>query len=121
MVFNKIRQSYILQAEKYKDYNWPSIPASSYLDFIRTGSREVMQAPYRERRNALNALVFGELAEGKGRFIDQIINGVWAYCEMTYCGLSAHLTMQREKAGLPDVEEPIIDLGAGTLGVITMY
>ena len=111
-----LRQSYIRQAEKYADYNWPSIPASTYLDFVRTGSREIMQTPYRERRNALNALVFGELAEGNGRFIDQVINGVWAYCEMTYWGLSAHLTMQREKAGLPDVEEPIIDLGAGSAG-----
>ncbi|MCG8307049.1 MAG: heparinase II/III-family protein [Cytophagales bacterium] len=111
-----LRQSYIRQAEKYADYNWPSIPASTYLDFVRTGSREVMQIPYRERRNVLNALLFGELAEGKGRFIDQIVNGVWAYCEQTYWGLSAHLTMQREKAGLPDVEEPIIDLGAGSAG-----
>ncbi len=111
-----LRQSFVRQAETYADFNWPSIPATSYLDFVRTGNREVMQVPHRARRKALDALVLGELAEGEGRFIDQIVNGVWAYCEQTYWGLSAHLTMQRKGAGLPDPDEPTIDLGVGSTG-----
>ncbi|TKG94917.1 hypothetical protein EYV94_09370 [Puteibacter caeruleilacunae] len=107
------RDEYIKQGEKYLDYNWPAVPASTYLDFMRTGSREVMQIPYRERQSAFESLVMAELMEGKGRFIDQIINGVWVYCEQTYWGLSAHLYMQKVGPGLPDVSDLTIDLGAG--------
>ena len=108
-----IRKAYISKGEKYLHFNWPAIPASSYMDYVRTGDREIMQVPYRERRKVLDALVMAELMEGKGRFLDQIINGVWVYCEQTYWGLSAHLTIQKAGAGLPDVNEPTIDLGVG--------
>ncbi|PCH69795.1 MAG: hypothetical protein COC06_06835 [Bacteroidales bacterium] len=112
----KIRNSYIAKGEKYLDFNWPTIPASGYLDFVRTGDREIMQRGYRERRSVFEALVMAELMEGKQRFLDQIINGVWVYCEQTYWGLSAHLPAQKAGAGLPDVNEPIIDLGVGFVG-----
>ena len=117
--WNKIpefqRKKYIKRGEKFLNYNWPAIPATTYQDFIRTGSREVMQRPYGERVKALETLVLAELMEGKGRFIDQIINGVWVVCEQTYWGLSAHLTMQKGGAGVPNVEDPTIDLGVGKL------
>jgi hypothetical protein len=61
------------------------------------------------------ALVMGELAEGKGRFIDQIVNGVWYYSEQTWWGWSAHLTAQKAPHGLPDADEPVIDLGVGEI------
>ncbi|MDN5202125.1 heparinase II/III family protein [Fulvivirgaceae bacterium BMA10] len=112
---SNVRMSFIDEGEKYLDFSWPSIPASTYLDFVRTGSREVMQQPYRKRKKAMEALVMAELMEGKGRFLDQVVNGVWAYCEQTYWGLSAHLTMQRNGAGLPDANDPTIDLGVGMI------
>ena len=111
-----LKRLYIRQAEGYLDFTWPSIPASTYLEYVKTGSREAMQVPYRERKRALESLVLAELVEGKGRFMDQIINGVWAYCEQTYWGLSAHLTMQKGGAGVPNVDDPTIDLGAGMVG-----
>ncbi|MDN5213383.1 heparinase II/III family protein [Fulvivirgaceae bacterium BMA12] len=113
---SEVRNAYIKKGEQYIDFSWPSIPASSYLDFVRTGSREVMQKPYGIRQKALESLVMAELMEGKGRFMDQIINGVWAYCEQTYWGLSAHLNRQQAGLGLPDANEQTIDLGAGKVG-----
>ena len=56
-----------------------------------------------------------ELAEGEGRFTDQIVNGVWFYSEQTWWGWSAHLTLQKAPHGLPDVNEPVIDLGVGEI------
>lgn len=111
----KIRDAYIEKGEKYLDYDWPTVPASTFLDFVRTGSRDVMQRPYGRRKSAFTALVMAELMEGKGRFIDQIINGIWVYCEQTYWGLSAHLTLQKVGAGLPDYADPTIDLGVGQI------
>lgn len=111
----KLRQGYIKAGEVYKGYQWPAILATHYLEFIRTGDREIMQIPYRERKKAFEALVMAELMEGEGRFLDDIINGVFAICEQTYWGLSAHLTLQKKGAGLPDVNDPTIDLGVGQL------
>ena len=57
-----------------------------------------------------------ELAEGKGRFVDQLINGVFFSCEMTSWVLSAHLPRQSTKRSMPDWREQIIDLGSGNYG-----
>ncbi|MCE5347894.1 MAG: heparinase II/III-family protein [Bacteroidales bacterium] len=106
-----IRQEYITRAEGYLDYNWPVVKATDYLEFIRSGDRR--QGVYSACSNALITLVMGELVEGKGRFIDQIVNAVWYYSEQTWWGWSAHLGAQKAKAGLPDVNEPVVDLGVG--------
>lgn len=108
-----LRTAYIKEGEQYIDYKWPNVNATDYLDFVRTGNRQIMEDPYNEKLSALEALVMAELMEGEGRFIDDIINGVWDFSEMTYWGNSAHLTLQKEGAGLPDVNEPTIDLGVG--------
>ncbi len=106
-----IRQEYITRAEGYLDYDWPVVKATDYLEFIRSGDRR--QSVYSACSNALVSLVMGELIEGKGRFIDQIIDAVWYYSEQTWWGWSAHLGAQKAGPGLPDVNEPYVDLGVG--------
>lgn len=108
-----IKNEYVQEAEKYQDYDWPVVKATEYLEIIRSGDRR--QGAYAAPRAALMALVMGELAEGKGRFIDQIVNGVWYYSEQTWWGWSAHLTAQKAPHGLPDADEPVIDLGVGEI------
>jgi hypothetical protein len=106
-----IRKEYIARAEGYLQYNWPVVKATDYLEFIRSGNRR--QEVYAACSNALISLVMGELVEGNGRFIDQIINAVWYYSEQTWWGWSAHLGAQKAGTGLPDVNDPIVDLGVG--------
>jgi hypothetical protein len=108
-----LRQEYISRAEVYLDYDWPVVKATDYLEFIRSGDRR--QEAYSAPSRALNSLVTGELIEGKGRFIDQIINAVWYYSEQTWWGWSAHLYFQKAPGGLPDVNEPTVDLGVGEI------
>ncbi|MDR2473121.1 MAG: heparinase II/III-family protein, partial [Tannerella sp.] len=105
--------SYIEKAEEYLNYNWPVVKATDYLEIIRSGERH--QEVYAACSNALISLVMGEMMEGKGRFIDQIINAVWYFSEQTWWGWSAHLTSQKVGSGLPDVNEPIVDLGVGEI------
>ena len=57
------------------DYKWQVIRATDYLEYERSGERNIMQNPYEANRKAINVLMMAELAEGKGRFIDQLING----------------------------------------------
>jgi hypothetical protein len=108
-----IRQEYIKKAEGYLNYDWPVVKATDYLEFIRSGDRR--QEVYAACSNALNSLVMGELIEGNGRFMDQIINAVWYYSEQTWWGWSAHLGPQKAGAGLPDMNDPFVDLGVGEI------
>lgn len=105
----------IKEGEKYLNYQWQVVKATDYLEYERSGNREIMQSPYNKNNQAIVALLMAELAEGKGRFTDQLINGVFHSCEMTSWVLSAHLTAQHSKRVLPDYTEQVIDLGSGNL------
>jgi hypothetical protein len=108
-----IRKELVTLGEERLDFAWPSLPATSFLEFVRTGNRNNYQLLYFARRFVLKDLVLAECSEGQGRFIDQIINGIWIICEETYWGLPAHLELQSIGPGLPDTEEPTMDIFAG--------
>ena len=106
----------ITQGEKYLDFTWQSVNATAYLAYERTGNRQVMEKPMSANRVALNALMLAELAEGKGRFMDQLINGTWHIAHMPSWVLSAHLPRQRTGRTLPDPSQQIIDLASSPVG-----
>ena len=72
------------------------IPASVTLDFFRNGNRTRYENLSFDKRNRLWALVLAESAEGKGRFLDAIVDGIWSISEETFWGASAHLFLQKE-------------------------
>lgn len=108
----------IRRGEQLLDYQWQHIPASAYLAFERTGDRQAMERPEGANRGAMIALILAELAEGKGRFIDQLANGVWLAAQQPSWVLSAHQGRQRSKRSLPDAREQLIDLASGRYGSI---
>lgn len=111
----------IAGGEKYLNYEWKVIKATDYLAYERTGSRVIMETPFNANNIALTNLFLAELAEGKGRFLDQIINGVWHTCEMSTWVLSAHQPVQRSKRALPATDEVIIDLTSGDVGSLLSW
>ncbi|WP_236974045.1 heparinase II/III domain-containing protein [Membranihabitans maritimus] len=114
---NGIKYDLISKGEEYLDYDWKVVKFTDYTEFEKSGSRVIMQRPFGQNNSAMAALVMAELAEGKGRFIDQIINGTWFACEMTTWVLSAHLpSFQSNGRSVPDPYEYTIDLTAGDLG-----
>lgn len=97
------------------------ISASLLLEYVRSGDRERHGAASYGRRNQLMNLVLAESIEGKDRFTEAIMNSVWAICEETYWGVPAHLGVQKAKNGLPDAEDPTVDLfGAETAAVLAL-
>lgn len=86
------------------------IPASVTLEFARTGNRSHYEALSFSKRHQLFDLVLAEMIEDKGRFTDHIVDGVWSICEETFWGATAHLPAQKAGVGLPDVQEPIVEL-----------
>ncbi|MCX6216750.1 heparinase II/III family protein [Spirosoma sp.] len=105
-------KSYLKKAESYLGYQWPYVPATKSLLIERTGDRDQYQAVSFEKREVLGTLLLAEIYENKGRFVDQIIDGVWSICEESFWGASAHLPKSKEYAGLMDVSKPFVDLFA---------
>ena len=102
----------IQQAEGLLGYQWPMTRASVFLDYAENGNRINFEKISFSRRDALSILVVGELIENKGRFMDDIVDGIWSVCEETFWGVPAHLSYQKRGIGLPDVNDPVVDLFA---------
>ena len=69
---DSLRNVLVREGEKLLDYDWHLIKATDYLEYVRSGNISVMETPYFENRRNINILMLAELAEGKGRFIDQL-------------------------------------------------
>ena len=112
----------IRQGEQFLKYNWQVIKASDFLAYERIGSRNRMQGPHNKNNMALSALILAELAEGKGRFLEQIVDGIFFNCEKTTWAVSAHLTaMQKSGRALPELDDPIIDLSSGEIAALMSW
>ena len=90
----------------------PELPASLFLEYARTGNRTHFEDAMFKRRSRLHALVLAECLEDHGRFLDAIVDTAWTIAEESSWTIPAHQTAQKAKGGLPDVEEPIVDLFA---------
>jgi hypothetical protein len=102
----------IEKAENNTGKAWPSISATLMLEFVRNGNRSEYENISFSKRTMLIDFILAELAENKGRFMDDIIDGVWSICEESYWGVPAHLKHSVAGEGLVDVKEPFVDLFA---------
>ena len=109
-----VRDRLIARGETTLAAAWPTLPATSYLAFSRTGARAAFEDRYFARRRMLNALVMAEGAEGSGRFLDAVIDGIFAVCEESGWQLPAHNSHVRggPRLPLPDSSVPVVDLFA---------
>jgi hypothetical protein len=103
-------QKFIHNGELALKKDFKNIPATVMLEFVRTGNRSDYERLSFEKRNQLWDLMMAESMEGKGRFTDHIVDGIWSISEESFWGASAHLGAQKAGAGLPDVEEHIVEL-----------
>jgi hypothetical protein len=111
-----VRDDCLQAGAGFLGHSWPPLPACGILDFRRSGNRTRHEAAYFGRRGALVALVLAECCEGRGRFLDDIVNGIWAICEETSWCLPAHEENPPGSAGLPDADRPVVDLFAAETG-----
>lgn len=114
-LFGNTKEEIVRRGEKQLNYEWKVVKATDYIEFEKSGSREIMETPFGTNNAAMVDLLLAELAEGQGRFTKQLINGVFHTCEMTSWALSAHLITQKVHRSLPDHREQLIDLTSGDL------
>lgn len=112
------KAEYIRRGEALLDYEWPRVKATDYLEYERSGNRKIMETPLDANNVAMADLLMAELAEGKGRFIDQLINGVYAAAEMTSWALSAHIPAYNDHRAIQPYDKPVIDLVSGDMGTL---
>jgi hypothetical protein len=125
------RTRLVAAAETRLGLAWPDLPATLFLDFARDGDRRRYEERHFARRYALADLVLGECAEGAGRFLDDIVNGIWSICEESFWGVPAHSYSprfapvgsdgHRPSVGLPDTAHPVIDLFAAETGALLAW
>jgi hypothetical protein len=109
---DSIRQQIIASAEQLQHEPFAPLPASLYLQYQRNGNRVNYEKVSFEKRTQLFALVLAESMEQKGRFTDAIMDGLWSLCEESFWGVPAHYYFQKAGIGLPDVQDPTVDLFA---------
>ena len=68
----ELRKAYIERGEGVLDFEWPSLPATLFLDYARTGNRSRYQNERNKRRHALGHLVLAMIlmlpgSDGKQR------------------------------------------------------
>ncbi len=108
----QLKTRILQEGERYLSYSYPCIKATDFMAFKRTGNRVNFEDIYFARRHALNSLVLAECIEYKGRFLDNIINGIFAVCEESAWQLPAHNSYIRDTTQLilPDIQKPVLDL-----------
>jgi hypothetical protein len=119
-VSDDMRSAVMRDAETALGRPWSVIKAADYREYSLSGNRSRFESLYFLRRRMLNDLVLAELLEGRGRFLDAIINGVFLICEESGWQLPAHNAYERggQRFALPDPERPVIDLFAAETGAL---
>ncbi|MHB9132672.1 MAG: heparinase II/III domain-containing protein [Armatimonadota bacterium] len=84
------RDALLAEADTLLGQPWPSLPATLYMEFARTGNRSNYEKPYFTRRQRLSTLVLAECLQHQGRYLDEIINGMWAISEEASWCIPAH-------------------------------
>ncbi len=115
-----LKERLVQRGEAKLGYEFPVIRATDYMRFKRDGDRAAFEALYFSKRNALNDLIQAECVEHQGRFLDDIINGIYSVCEESAWQLPAHNSYIRDTPQfiLPDVTRPVMDLFACETGAM---
>lgn len=87
---NDLRAGYIALGEQHLNEPWPTLNATLFAENKLNGNRVRYEAACFAKRRMLAELVMAEVAEGKGRFLDAITDGLWSHLEETWWGIPAH-------------------------------
>jgi hypothetical protein len=118
-VTQQTKSEWVATAEQYKDYTWPAMTMAKYLLFSRTGENLNYLMSFFERRSVLGVFVLAECLEGEGRFLDQIINGIFCICEETSWMTPFDLSFKKEK--IPASSDRLVDLSCSETGALLAW
>lgn len=107
-------------ADKYLNYEWELFKPSDYLEYEKTGNRK-LALPEEHNRQAIIALTLGELADGSGKYLAKLADGLWFMCQQYSWAHYQHTGYQASKRTLPGTDEQVISLhGANSAACIAV-
>ncbi len=83
-------RSYVDRGEAYLGKPWTVLPVTEFARFRRDGNRVGYERKVFARRRQLAVLAMAEIIERKGRFVNDIIDGLEAMMEEPFWGIPAH-------------------------------
>lgn len=115
----EMKQSYTVYGEQYLGKAWTALPWTVFAENKITGNRVNYEGICFEKRRHLAALVMAEIVEGKGRFMNDIIDGIGSFCEETWWGIPAHYS---KRIPLQEIQEvDLFNAETASLIVWTRY
>ena len=109
-----MRRSYIQYGEHYLGKPWTTLSATVFAQFKENGNRVNYEHLNFSKRRQLAALAIAEIVEGKGRFLNDIVDGINSFCEETWWGIPAHYGQK-----IPIPNDQTVDLfNAETAGLV---
>lgn len=114
------KEESIALGETYLGVPYPYLSAAEFMDFSITGNRTRYEDKFFSKRRSLDALVLAECAEDQGRFLNDIVNGIFSICEESSWCIPAHNSYMRDmpQLPLPDLANPVLDLFACETGAV---
>ena len=110
-----LKRELVARGERYLGYLWPTPLAMDYRKFKTELTRQPYEhGNYNARRFALDALCSAEWAEGKGRFLADLANGIWAICDEASWVIPAHNDDAPVTRPDPNGETWVMDAGNQT-------
>ena len=117
----EFKNEYIKRGEKSLKHEWKAVRATDYIEYFRSGNRTNMQDKYNENIYAIMNLFLAELAEGKGRFTEPLMDLVFSACEMTSWSISAHVTLQKTYKRFPLPDDYAVELVSTDFGALLSW
>ena len=118
-----LKKELVSEGERAMEEPWSVIHLSDYLEFSENGNRQRFEELYFSRRRKLCSLVMAELSEDKGRFLKDILDGIYLILEESSWCLPAHNTHVRDarQQVFPDTAAPVVDLFAAETGALIAF
>lgn len=118
------RERWLRLADRYADYGWPALRVSDYRAYWTSGDLSRLSLAYFERRSVLGILVVAECMEGDGKYLDQIMNGIFAICEETTWVFPGHRSHWKEfdkQESIPSETEYGVELAAAETARLLLW
>ena len=96
---------------------WPQLRAFQAFRFVRDGNRTDYETIYFQRRFHFSLLVLAECLEYRGRFLPEVVEGLWALLSEPFWYVPAH-AHYRLPDPMPRYDSPQIDLFAAETAML---
>lgn len=121
-VTDNARSFWLDKVEEQLDYAWPAVRMTYYLETTRSGNISHFLDAHMERRSRLGIFVLAECLEGKRRFLEPIIDGVFTICEETsWMQPLANTRMRQTGHCAPTAEDHVVDLAASETAALLAW